>query len=548
MYNVNTQMINESARTKWSNYITESTGVQAGTYKHDWMTTMACYHEINESLGSGNQYMHLNPNANIGGMGDVVLPNNAFEPNGTIGSGDVPVSTLPIALQVAAQAIGLDLVPVFPMNASSTILTYVDYVYEGGKLNVTPYVNGQYQSNKLPLVIKANIYDENGAIINDQIGKGDMFTGFVANDGFKGDMVNDNLKVAFKFVRNSFYDGKVILEVNQGDCDQIPFVQGTSLFINVVIPTTSQDSSKSQLEATTSATKTIKIAEIETVKALEDFVPGFTGSNTDLSDAKNPYSRGEGEVTPANVMSLNTFSKDVKAKTIKVKGTMTREQMQDMAHMGQDPVAMIEATLIDELSQRINREILFKMWELGAKNVRLAGNDAKALTAPLAGEAHGETQGGVQRSILGKLLLASNLIAVRSRRSAGTFAVVSGKIASAIQNCAGFVGLPLANTINQQPGSIYPLGTVAGLTIYCDPLLGFDSNNVIVGRKGTAKDPGLVFMPYLLADKLSFPSEGLEGSPVSVLTSRYALAEAGHHPETAYVAFELNIPNGITLI
>ena len=543
----NTQMINESTYNKWSSYVTESAGVQAGTYKHDWITTMACYHELNESLGSANQYMHINPNANIGGMGEIQLPNNAFEPNGTVGSGDIPVSTLPIAVQVAAQTIALDLLPVFPMKASSTILQYVDYVYEGGKLNVTPYVNGKYQSNKLPKVIKANLYVD-GLNINDQFGKGDVLSGFLTSEDYAPEIVAKNPDVAFRFVRNSFYDNKVILEVEQGDCDQIaiPGEEG-ALFVKFCVPTASNQTSANGLEGTAN-TKTVVIKDIETVKALEDFVPGYTGSDTNMADVANPWSRGEGEMTPANVMSLNTYTKDVKAKTIKVKSAMTREQIQDLSAQGQNPIAMIEATLIDELSQRINREILYKMWELGARNVKMAGNSATALTSLIDAVAHGETQGGVQRMILAKLLLASNLIAVRSRRSAGTFAVVSGKIASVIQNCAGFIGLPIANTINQQPGSIYPLGTVAGLSIYCDPLLDFDSNAIIVGRKGSHKDPGLVFMPYLLADKISFPSEGLEGAPVSILTSRYAIAEAGMHPETAYVAWTLNIADNFPLI
>ena len=53
-------------------------------------------------------------------MGAVTLPGdpgsmNAF-PGQAVGSGDRPFSLLPLAMQVAAQTVGLDLVPVVPMQ------------------------------------------------------------------------------------------------------------------------------------------------------------------------------------------------------------------------------------------------------------------------------------------------------------------------------------------------------------------------------------------------------------------------------------------------
>ena len=37
-------------------------------------------------------------------------------------------------MQVAAQTIGLDLVPVVPMAGPMGLLSYLDFTYEGGKL------------------------------------------------------------------------------------------------------------------------------------------------------------------------------------------------------------------------------------------------------------------------------------------------------------------------------------------------------------------------------------------------------------------------------
>jgi hypothetical protein len=56
----------------------------------------------------------------------------------------------------------------------------------------------------------------------------------------------------------------------------------------------------------------------------------------------------------------------------------------------------------------------------------------------------------------------------------------------------------------------------------------------LVGRKGDGNSPGLVFMPYLMAESVQTIAEGTMAPKVAV-KSRYALVEAGFHPETMYL-------------
>ena len=58
---------------------------------------------------------------------------NALPSTSMTGSGDRPFSLLPLAMQVAAQTVGLDLVPVVPMQGPMGVLTYLDFVYGGGR-------------------------------------------------------------------------------------------------------------------------------------------------------------------------------------------------------------------------------------------------------------------------------------------------------------------------------------------------------------------------------------------------------------------------------
>jgi hypothetical protein len=139
-----------------------------------------------------------------------------------------------------------------------------------------------------------------------------------------------------------------------------------------------------------------------------------------------------------------------------------------------------------------------------------------------------------QRKIMSKILAIANLIAIRGRRGPATFVVTNGAVCSALQDVAGFVPAPMANTINQMSGSLYPIGTLAGLAIYNDPNMPWQDTRFCVGRKGDGNSPGLVFMPYLMAESVQTIAEGTMAPKVAV-KSRYALVEAGFHPETMYL-------------
>ena len=75
---------------------------------------------------------------------------NNFNNGMTPGSGDRPFSLLPLAMQVAAQTVGLDLVPVVPMQGPMGVLTYLDFVYGGGRVQDA----GGKATDSAPLLIK----------------------------------------------------------------------------------------------------------------------------------------------------------------------------------------------------------------------------------------------------------------------------------------------------------------------------------------------------------------------------------------------------------
>jgi hypothetical protein len=439
-------------RETWAPIIESATGINEAE-KLAWMSEYCHNHKLYEDA----HIMSLGTAGNIYGMGPATLPSVDANGNAVNGSGDKAPTLLPLAMQVAAQTIGLDLVPVVPMAGPMGLLSYLDFVYEGGKIAGTT----------APTYVKASAAPNDG---RDAIGE-------------------------------SRLDGMSIYDVSD--------VSGT---ISAAFPADTN---------------------IELVKALEDHIKGFAAADKD----GNPFSREAGEQTPDNIMGLSLFSKSVAAETFQVAAAVTREQVQDLKQFGVDAVAQVESVLTNELTQSINNLILAKLNSLGKTNVTQSG---ASLDLNLGqGALGGETIASNHRRILTSILAAANFIANRGRRGAGNFCVVGPKVATALQSVAGFVANPMANTLSQAAGAIYPVGSVAGVNIYTDPRQEWDNANgyeVVVGRKGDGNGPGLVFMPYLMAESVQTIAEGTMAPKVAV-KSRFALVEAGFHPETQYVTY-----------
>ena len=477
-------LINESeVRSTWSPIIESATGINDAE-KLAWMSTYCHNHKLYEDAN----IMSLNPGMNLAGMGDASFPSAHGVADG---SGDKSPSLLPLAMQVAAQTIGLDLVPVVPMAGPMGLLSYLDFTYEGGALAAVNGADGTVNPTYIKVNVKTPaVLDGNGNVTTPAVlwdkalveAEGDVWVGVSRLDGFQIVKLDDN-------------------------------------------------------EATAPITGVY--ADATLVKGLEDHIKGFTAAD----EAGAPYSRGAGESTPDKIMGLSLFSKSVAAETFQVAAAVTREQVQDLKQFGVDAVAQVEAVLTNELTQSINQHILGRVRSLGVTNIEKSGLDFD-LDLPLASAlgAGGETLPSVHRRILSQILAAANLIANRGRRGAGNFAVVGPQVATVLQSVSGFVANPMANTFAQAAGAIYPLGSVAGINVYTDPTLTWGDYKVTVGRKGDGNGPGVVFMPYLMAESVQAIAEGTMAPKVAV-KSRFALVDAGFHPETQYVTFAITVGN-----
>ena len=153
--------ITERNTQMWSKMLKENFNVS--DEKLGWVAEYAAIHSVYESsLGiqgtpagsavvpaQGVSPLYATP-LNTIGMGNPAAPQNPSTTSTaaadfwhqTPGSGDIPVSTLPMALNVALTTIGLELVPVIPAKGPWAMLTYMDFPYAGGKVGGKNLVAG----------------------------------------------------------------------------------------------------------------------------------------------------------------------------------------------------------------------------------------------------------------------------------------------------------------------------------------------------------------------------------------------------------------------
>ena len=542
-------IITENSK-KWSQIISEELGVQDKS-KLNWMSTYAQNHEVFEGL----QTVSPDPAAGIYatplntlGMGNPMMPNVAQSPadfhshSYVKGSGDIPMSTLTMSLEVAAMTIGLELVPVVPMNGPWAMLSYMDTPYAGGKLgrvNETAMDGkGDADANK-PIYIKFYV----AGVDKTKVAKGDAVTVGKFNGKFIGFSRIDNSVIA-----------KVVDCTDKDTSIADAFAAATEVKVGTNTITVAAGSVKADL-----------------VSGAADHVQGFANF---FDGADDPMTRAQNETGVGNTIGARMFTKLIQAGSYEVTGTVTRQQLQDMPLYGVDVIGKVLEAMQNEISQSINNRILDRLFKLGVTNAQVqkeyqnldlnlyfgatlkekslaqfpsaakfigidGNNYAKAdwMVKNATQNTSAENAFTHQRRISSRILAAANVIAQVSRWGRGNFVVTNAQILSALQDCAGFVVAPMVNTLVQDGSkSLYFAGSIAGLNVYVDPYMTWDDTRILVGRKGDANSPGVVFCPYILADTVQITAEGTM-APKLLVNSRYALVDFGFHPEQNYLTF-----------
>jgi len=588
----------QNGAQQWETILKENLNV-TNEEKLNWVSQYAAIHEIHESQIGVNASNFLPTEAHPGvgpvyttplntlGIGNVTAPSqldpmstapyNAANPTGSFwgqvpGSGDIPVSTLPMALNIALLTIGLELVPVIPSKGPWHLLTYMDFPYAGGKLgrvNETSFDGkGEGAENKpIYIKIKGLTLEQIKSIregmeaatptvkVDDEVKVGDFKGTFIALGRMDACPLVKVVECGEKSIREAFADATTV------KIGTLELKLAEAVEENGVVTTPAQ------------------AVEADFVQTSVDLVDGFANF---FDGSKNSMTRAQNETGTGNVIGLRLFSKWIQMGAYEVTGTVTRQQLQDLPLYGVDAVGKIMEQLQNEITQHINQRILERVFALGVTNAlqqkARQGVDlnlwmGKNGDVPFAqayagvphftdiyGVDHKATWGDIknsevntsaenlatrQRRIMSKLLAAANLIQLVGRRGRPTWVVTNGQVATALQDVSGYVVAPMLNTMSQNnTQNLYHAGTVAGLQIYVDPYMDWNDCRICVGRKGDGNSPGVIFMPYILADTVQITAEGTM-APKMLVNSRYAIAEAGFYPELQYLTFCVGSEFGI---
>ena len=563
-------LFNENKGTEmWSQMLKENFNVTDAN-KCAWIAEYASVHEIHEAalgLGGGNVNPTPAPAQGVGslyatplntlGMGNVAAPGDpAMGGSGAffkqaVGSGDIPVSTLPMALNVALLTIGLELVPVIPAKGPWALLTYMDFPYAGGKLGGKNEImgldgRGEGAENK-PLYFKVLGSAAEIADARAKLKEGDVLTFTI-----------DGATVEAIFKGLGRMDGGIICHVKS--CKQ----SGGNVSLKEAF-----NGAAATVTGGTGGTVSLAAPTVDFAQTHVDFVDGFANF---FDGSKRPMDRAENETGTGNVIGLRLFSKWIKMGSYEVTATVTRQQLQDLPLYGVDAVSKVMEACQNEITQSINARILEHVFALGVTNAAkqkarqgvdlnlYMGTDA---TKPLAEfglkefkDVYGDDQTGTfaavknaevntsaentysrQRRISSRVLAAANLVQVTGRRGRANWIVTNAQVATALQDCAGYVVAPMVNNLLQDGSrDLYQAGTLAGIKVYVDPYMEWDDCRICIGRKGNGNEPGVIFMPYILADTVSITAEGTM-APKMLVNSRYAIADAGFFPESQYFTF-----------
>lgn len=567
-------MILNETQQKWASIISEEYGVK-DQKKLGWMSQYAQNHEIFEGAqnpaNNVSQGIYATP-LNTMGMGNPQMPLNVADPSKTglaggkfgpqqVGSGDVPMSTLTMALEVAAVTIGLELVPVIPANGPWAMLSYMDMPYAGGKYdkigNLTSLDGKGPGSENKPIYIKVAATFANWAAVKALAPTQSTAASNVVITATNG-------TINGWYIGISRIDGAVILQVKD-------VMKGSD---NVSIAAVLDGAAEYTITVAGNQGTIAAGTKADLVAAAADHVQGFSNF---FNGSDDPMSRAENETGTGNTIGARMFTKLVQMGSYEVTGTVTRQQLQDMPLYGIDVIGKVLEAMQNEISQAINNRILNRVFGLGVMNadnqyhiqgvnlnlylnsvqsttgLALSSFDAYNRYTDIDGLAPkylanatvpnaiqntaAENVTTHQRRIMSRILAAANLIANVSRRGRGQWVVTNTQILTALQDASAFVVAPMVNTLAQDGSqSLYFAGSIAGLNLYVDPYMKWDDTRVCVGRKSNGNDPGVIFMPYILADTVQIVAEGTM-APKLLVNSRFAIVDAGFHPEQSYYTF-----------
>jgi len=225
------------------------------------------------------------------------------------------------------------------------------------------------------------------------------------------------------------------------------------------------------------------------------------------------------EGSAGNRLSIQILKQTVEAKSRKLSARWTFEAAQDaQSQHGIDVEAEIMAALAQEITAEIDQEILGSLDTLAGTAVETYDQAAVSGTATFVGDEHAALAVQINR--------ASNLIAQRTRRGAGNWAVVSPLALTILQSATTSAFARTTEGTFEAPTNTKMVGTLNNaMKVYVNTYAA-DSAAVLVGYKGSSEsDAAAFYCPYIPLMSSGVVLDPATFEPVVSFLTRYGYVE-----------------------
>jgi hypothetical protein len=254
-------------------------------------------------------------------------------------------------------------------------------------------------------------------------------------------------------------------------------------------------------------------------EALSPFKIATSYSGTGTDPAGKAASTAGLEGTAGRRMSIQILKQTVEAKTRKLSARWTFEAAQDaQAQQGIDIEAEIMAALAQEITAEIDQEVLASLRNLAGTATQTYDQATVSGTATFVGDEHAALAVQINR--------VANLIAQRTRRGAGNYAVVSPFALTILQSATTSAFARTTEGTFEAPTNTKFVGTLnSAMKVYVDGYA-TDSTPVLIGYKGSSEsDAPAFYCPYIPLMSSGVVLDPSTFEPVVSFMTRYGYVE-----------------------
>ena len=241
---------------------------------------------------------------------------------------------------------------------------------------------------------------------------------------------------------------------------------------------------------------------------------GYSGSAATDKAASTAALEGNA----GNKLSIQILKQTVEAKTRKLSARWTFEAAQDaQAQQGIDIEAEIMAALAQEITAEIDQEVIGSLSTLAGTAALTYDQAAVSGTATFVGDEHAALAVQINR--------VANLIAQRTRRGAGNWAVVSPTVLTLLQSATTSAFARTTEGTFEAPTNTKFVGTLnSAMKVYVNGYA--TSDDVIIGYKGSSEsDAAAFYCPYIPLMSSGVVLDPSTFEPVVSFMTRYGYVE-----------------------